>query len=93
MIRSLKINQTVVFRDLDKILKIYKLALSPTLLERLSIVLHNLNPIKFNGYVTTEERREAREYGNYNSIKKNLEKVEKTINKEERNNFLVVLPY
>ena len=50
------------------------------LLERLSIVLYNLNPAKFKGYITAEKWREAREYSNYAIIKKNLNKIEKPIN-------------
>ena len=54
MVRSLKRNQTAAFKDLDKILEVYKLALALNLLERLSIALYNLNPAKFVGHITAE---------------------------------------
>ena len=42
--------------------------------------------------MTRYQCQEARTYGNHSSIDKNLAKDAKTINTEERNEFLVVLP-
>jgi len=40
------------------------------------------------GYTTAEQRNKSRAYSNYSSITKNMKKVEKIMNKEERNKFV-----
>ena len=52
-----------------------------------------MNPAKFQGSTTAQERADYKNYRNHSSIENNLKKVEKTMNKEERNKFVAVLPY
>ena len=52
-----------------------------------------MNPVNFQCNTTTKKRAEYKNYKNYSSINNNLRKVEKTMNKEERNKFIAVLPY
>ena len=54
MIRSLKGNYTVNFRDLKSILAIYKPDLPQVLCERLYTILFNLNLPKFSKHITIE---------------------------------------
>ena len=48
--------------------------------------------MNFQGYATAKQRAENRAYSNHSSIAKNMHKVEKTMNKEERNKFIGVFP-
>ena len=43
-------------------------------------------------HITAEQRNKSRAYGNYSSITKNMQKVKKTMNKEERNKFVGMFP-
>ena len=92
MIRSLKGNQTTAFRDPEAILQKCEPALPPDLLQRLKSVLYNENPAKFHGHTTVAERAEYRNYGNHATITKNKPLVDKAINKEEQNKWIIVLP-
>ena len=92
MIRSLKGNHTAAFRDPEAILKKCEPALPLDLLLRLKSVLYNENPAKFNGHTTVAERAEYRNYGNHATITKNKPLVEKAMNKEEQNKWVMVLP-
>ena len=92
VIRSLKGNHSALYRDPKEILSKCAQALDNDLLQQLRRVLHNNNPSRFIGHVTAEQRAENRAYGNHSSISKNMRKVEKTMNKEERNKFVGVFP-
>ena len=92
VIRSLKGNHTALHRDPEEILSQCEEALDQDLLAQLHRVLHNNNPSHFQGYATAKQRAENRIYGNHSSIAKNMKKVEKTMNKEERNKFVGVFP-
>ena len=92
VIRSLKGYHTVLYRDPKKILSLYKEDLNKDLLDELKSVLHNKNPSKFQGYATTKQRSNNRAYSNHYSIAKNMKKVEKTINKEDRNKVISIFP-
>jgi len=92
VIRSLKWNYNALHRNPDEILAKCEKALDKDLLKQLERVLNNNNPSKFKGHTTAEQRNENRAYGNHSSIAKNIEKVNKTMNKEERNKFLAVFP-
>ena len=92
VIRSLTGNYTILYRNPEEILSQCKEALDKDLLTQLERVLHNNNLSKFQGYVSAEQRAENRAYGNYTSIAKNIQKVKKTMNKEERNKFVGVFP-
>ena len=92
MIRSLKGNHTAMYRDPKAILDECRPALPPDLLQELSNVLHNLNPARFQGETTAAQREASRAYGNHTSISNNIEKAEQTMNKEERNKFVMALP-
>ena len=87
VIRSLKGNYNAMHRNPDEIIAKCNIALDKDLLEQLKMVLSNNNPSKFKGHTTSEQRNENRAYGNYSSITKNIEQVEKTMNKEERKKF------
>ena len=89
-IRSLRGSHSESHRDSEKILEKYKHALDEKLLYYLRIFVTNNNPYKFKGRTTAAQRNESRAYGNHSSITKNMHKVEKTMNKEERNNFVGV---
>ena len=92
MIRVLKGNQTAAYRDSKVILEKYKPVLLPKLWNRFREVLYNMNPTKFHGHTTTADREECRKYSNYSSVDKNILQVKKTMNKEECNKYVVVLP-
>jgi len=92
VIRSLKGNYTALYRNPDEILSKCKEALDNDLLTQLERVLYNNNPSRFQGHASAQQRSESRVYGNHSSIAKNMKKVEKTMNKEERNKFVGVFP-
>ena len=92
VIRSLKGNHNALHRDPEEILAKCEKALDRDLLAQLKRVLNNNNPSKFKGHATADQRKENRVYGNHASISKNIEKVNKTMNKEERNKLLGVFP-
>ena len=90
VIRFLKGNYTALYREPEEILLQCRQALDKNLLAQLERVLHSNNPSNFQGHTTAEQRTENRAYGNHSSIAKNMHKVEKTMNKKERNKFVRV---
>ena len=46
----------------------------------------------FFGHTTVAERAECRNYGNHTTITKNKTSVDKAMNKEEYNKWVMVLP-
>jgi len=92
MIRSLKGNHIAEYRDPEKILKECEPALPADLIHDLRDVLYNHNPVKFQGETTVAQRKESHAYGNHASVENNMHKVVKTMNKEERNKFVMALP-
>ena len=92
IIRSLTGNYTAAYRDPDEILRACNAALTPELLTQLKRVLHHHNPSKLTGHVTAQQREEARKCGKHASVAKHLTKVQKTLNKEERNKHITAFP-
>ena len=92
VIRSLPGNYTATHRDPEKIIEACSAALTPNLLAQLKRILHHNNPSKFTGYVTAQQRQEARACGNHDAVAKQLHKVETTLNKEERNKCVTAFP-
>lgn len=92
MIRSLKGNHTAMHRNPNSILKNFRSCLDDQLFEHLERVLSNKCPAKFIGHTTAKKREQSREYGNHPSMKANSTNVQKAMNKEERNKFVMVLP-
>ena len=92
VIRSLKGNHAALHIGPEEILSQCEEALDQDLLAQLHRVLHNNNPSHFQGYATAKQRAENRIYGNHSSIAKNMKKVEKTINKEDRNKVISIFP-
>jgi hypothetical protein len=66
--------------------------LDPKLLSDLERILVDGCPAKFNVEGTNQEFHERRAYGNHPSIKKNMEKVMATMNKEDRKEHVLTLP-
>ena len=54
-------------------------------------MLNNKCPAKFIGHITARQREQSREYGNHPSMKANSINVQKAMNKEEKNKFVMVL--
>ena len=90
---SLTGNCTASCRDPDTMLRECKEALPPDLIAQLKRFLHHHNPNKFAGYITAEQCRQYRSYGNHDSVASNILKVESTINKEERNKHVALFPF
>jgi hypothetical protein len=65
--------------------------LEPKLLHELRILVDGC-PAKFNAEGTHREFREMLEYGNHPSVTKNLDKVLKTMNKEDRKEHVLTYP-
>ena len=76
MIRSLKGNQTTLYRDLKSKIESYKDTLDKELLSKLKRILYNNNSFKFIEYNIASEIIKSRNYKNYFFVDKNLLKVE-----------------
>ena len=92
MMWSLTGNYTASCRDLEQILWAFSDALQPERLRQLSRVLHHHNHYKFKEDATSDQRKQIHAYGNHSSVGRNLIKVEKTLNKEERNKHVAAFP-
>ena len=57
-----------------------------------SVASYTTATSKFKGHVTADHRKQVRDYGNQDSVSKNLSKVEQTLNKEERNKHVAAFP-
>ena len=89
---SLVGNCTSSCRHTCTMIQDYKDTLPPDLITQLKRVLKHYNPIECLGYVTVEQRIQDRVYGSYVSVAINVPKVDSTLNKEERNKHVAVLP-
>ena len=86
MIRSLRGNYTAEYRDHAKILERVKPYLKDRKFKDLERVYITGSPSLYQGHVTTEQRKINRDYGNHPSVNKNIDKVNKVLNKEDKNN-------
>ena len=78
-------NYIFSYRDPDKILQECKDDLPPDLIGQLKRLLNHYNFTNFVGHVTTEQRRQVRNYDSHASVENNIPKVEHTLHKEECN--------
>lgn len=91
MIRSRKGNHTAMHRNSEKILANFKSCLDDESHEHLERVINNKCPAKFIGHTTACQREASQTYGNHPSMTSNSDKVQKAINKEEKNKFVMVI--
>ena len=85
-------NYTAEYRDVDTILQEIERAVSPDILEQCRRILKQGSPTKMHGDMSRKNYEAYRKYGNEPTIEQNMEKVMKTINKEERNGNLLPFP-
>ena len=85
-------NYTAEYRDVDTILQEIERAVSPDILEQCRRILKQGSPTKMQGDMSHKNYEAYRKYGNEPTIEQNMEKVMKTINKEERNGNLLPFP-
>jgi len=85
-------NYTAEYRDPDAILAHIKQAVSPDIYDQCRRILKQGSPTLLQGDMTNENFEAYRKHGNAVTIAQNIQKVWKTINKEERNCNLIPLP-
>ena len=63
------------------------------MLAQIKRILNHHNPTKFVGNVAAEKHWQDRAYGNNISVANNIQKVESTLNKQDRNKHVAVLSH
>ena len=85
-------NHVGAHRDHEALLSRVQHLLPPKLFHELRRVLNDGSPAKFNVEGTQQEFREMFAYGNHPTVEKNLDKVMKTMNKEDCKDHVLTFP-
>jgi len=85
-------NYTASYRDIDWIMDQLRSVLSPHEFEELERVFKVGSPNKLVATSSRENFLTYWRYGNHSTLEKNMEKVRKVMNKEDRNCYLIPLP-
>ena len=85
-------NHVGAHRDHGALLRRVQHLLPPKLFDELRRVLNDGSPARFNVEGTQKEFREMLAYGNHPTVEKNLDKVMKTMNKEDRKDHVLTFP-
>ncbi len=85
-------NYTAEYRDADKILEEVEGLIPDDVYRDLERVFKQGTPTKLQAEISQREWQAYKDYGNHSSVTKNIKKVFETVNKEERNQFIMPFP-
>lgn len=92
VIRYVGNNYTGIYRNIDERVKLIRGLVDDDLLERYIKLMTTGAPMKFNAESTRANAELHRQHGNHPSITQKRAQVQKTMNKEERNCFVIPIP-